>query len=150
MELVNEIYAFCDRRGLRPGGHDDAPAPVVDREETRAVLREAVEALVLVISPFTPHLAEELWEHLGHEGGVVAAGWPVWDDAVARDEEIEIPVQVNGKVRGRITLPAGASEDEIRAAALALPAVQTYLADSEVIKVVVANRRLVNVVVKPK
>jgi leucyl-tRNA synthetase len=74
----------------------------------------------------------------------------VWDDAVARDEEIEIPVQVNGKVRGRITLPADASEDEIRAAALALPAVQTYLADSEVIKVVVANRRLVNVVVKPK
>ena len=150
MELVNELYAFCDRRGLRPSGQEDAPAPAVDRPEAAAVLRESVEALVLMLSPFAPHLAEELWEHLGHAGGVVAAGWPAWDEAASREEEIEIPVQVNGKVRARMTLPAGASEDDLRAAALASPPVRSYLDGHEVVKVVVAGGRLVNIVVRPK
>jgi leucyl-tRNA synthetase len=148
MELVNEIYAFGDRHGLKPGGPDSAPAPALDRAQTAAVLREAVEALVLMLAPFTPHLSEELWEQLGHEDGVVAAGWPAWDEATAKDEEVEIPVQVNGRVRARVTLAADASEDEIRAAALAAPAIQALLAGMAIVKIVVANRRLVNVVVR--
>jgi leucyl-tRNA synthetase len=150
MELVNELYAFCDQRDLRPTGHDDAPAPVTDRPATAAVLREAVEALVLMLSPFTPHLAEELWEHLGHDGGVVAAGWPAWDEAAAREEEVEVPVQVNGKVRARVTLAAGASEDEMRAAALAAGPVQPYLEGTDIVKVVVVGGRLVNIVVRQR
>ncbi|HSG00191.1 MAG TPA: class I tRNA ligase family protein, partial [Vicinamibacterales bacterium] len=147
MELVNELYAFCDTRGLRPTGRDDDRAPAIDRPETAAVLCEAVESLVLTLSPFTPHLAEELWERLGHEGGVVAAGWPAVDEVAAREEEVEIPVQVNGKVRARVRLAADATEDDMREAAL--EAVRGHVAGQEVVKVVVANRRLVSVVVRP-
>jgi leucyl-tRNA synthetase len=147
MELVNELYQFGERHGLRPSGHDDEIAPAVDRRETAAVLREAVEALVLVISPFTPHLAEELWERLGHEEGVVAAGWPAVDEAAAREEEVEIPVQVNGKVRARVRVRAGSGEDEMRAAAL--EAVRAHTSGQEIARVIVASGRLVSVVVRP-
>jgi leucyl-tRNA synthetase len=149
MELVNEIYAFCDSRGIKPTGRDDAPPVVIDRPETAAVLREAIESLVLLLSPFTPHLSEELWERLGHTGGVVAAGWPAADASAAAEEEIEIPVQVNGKLRARLMVAVGTPEDDIRAAALALPALQTHLAGMDIVKTVVANGRLVNVVVRP-
>ncbi len=111
------------------------------------MLREAIEALVLILSPFTPHLAEELWEGLGHTDGVVAAGWPAFDEAVAKAEEVEIPVQVNGKVRGRVIVPAGASDADIEAAALASPQIRPYLEGKQVVKVIVARGRLVSVVV---
>ncbi len=149
MELVNELYAFCDWRGIKPSGRDDAPPAAIERTETAAVLREAVEALVLLLSPFTPHLSEELWSRLGHAEGVAAAGWPVADAAAAAEEEIEIPVQVNGKLRARLMLPVGTSDDDMRAAALALPAVQAHLAGVDIVKTVVANGRLVNIVVRP-
>jgi len=146
MELVNELYAFADKRDVRPSGRDeDAPA-AIDRPETAAVIKEAVEALVLLISPFTPHVAEELWERLGHTEGVVAAGWPVADAEAAREESIEIPVQVNGKVRGRAVVPADATDADLQAAAL--DAVRDNLAGREVVKVIVAKGRLVSVVVK--
>jgi leucyl-tRNA synthetase len=149
MELVNDLYAFCETRGIRPTGRDGEPAPAVDRRETAAVLRESVESLVLLLSPFGPHLAEELWQQMGHERGVVAAGWPELDEKAARAEEIEIPVQVNGKVRARVTLAADAGEDAIRSAALAAPGVQSYLAGHDVVKVVVPRGRLVSIVVRP-
>ena len=76
-----------------------------------------------MISPFAPHMAEELWETLGHAGGVVAAGWPAFDEAVAKADEIVVPVQVNGKVRARLTVPADTSEDQLRELALADPQV---------------------------
>ncbi|HUF48105.1 MAG TPA: class I tRNA ligase family protein, partial [Vicinamibacterales bacterium] len=148
MELVTELYAFGDRRGLKPTGRDDEQAPSIARPETAAVLREALEALVRLLSPFTPHLSEELWERLGHAEGIVAAGWPVVDEEAARADEIEIPVQVNGKVRARVRLAADASEDQMRGAAL--EAVRAHVAGQDVVKVVVVNGRLVSVVVRPK
>jgi leucyl-tRNA synthetase len=148
MELVNELYAFCEGRGIRPTGRPDEPAPVVDRRETGAVLKEAVESLVLLLSPFTPHMCEELWETLGHADGMVAAGWPSVDEDAAREDEIEVPVQVNGKVRGRITVPAESTEDMIREAALLAPVIQPHLAGKTIVKVVVARGRLVSIVVK--
>jgi leucyl-tRNA synthetase len=148
MELVNEIYAFGETRGIRPTGREDAPPAEIARSESASVLREAVEALVLMLSPFTPHMCEELWEMLGRQNGVVAAGWPVADDAAAREEEIEIPVQVNGKVRDRVTVPADAGDKDIEAAALAAPGVQPYLAGKQIVKVIVARGRLVSIVVK--
>ena len=117
------------------------------RPETISVVKEAVEALVLMISPFTPHMAEELWERLGHAGGVVAAGWPAYDEAVARAEQIVVPVQVNGKVRSRLTVPAGTSEEELQKLALADPQVAKYLEGKTVKKVVVVNGKLVSIVV---
>ncbi len=116
------------------------------RPETIAVVKESVEALILMLSPFTPHMAEELWERLGHAGGVVAAGWPAYDENVARAEEIVVPVQVNGKVRGRVTVPAGTSEDDLRERALADPQVKKYLEGKTIKKVVVVNGKLVSVV----
>ncbi len=113
------------------------------------MLREAIEALVLLLSPFTPHLAEELFERLGHRDGIVAAGWPAFDAEVAREEVVEIPVQVNGQLRSRISLSRDASEAEIDAAARVAPGIAAHLAGMTVVKVIVANRRLVNIVVRP-
>jgi leucyl-tRNA synthetase len=150
MELVNELYVFCGRPGCSMIGRDLDDATAVGstvRPETISVVKEAVEALILMISPFTPHMAEELWERLGHAGGVVAAGWPAYDEAVARAEQIVVPVQVNGKVRSRLTVPAGTSEEELQKLALADPQVAKYLEGKTVKKVVVVNGKLVSIVV---
>jgi leucyl-tRNA synthetase len=149
MELVNELYAFSARPGCTLIGRETRDPGAVDaavRPETLAVLKAAVEALVLMLSPFAPHMAEELWERLEHAGGVVAAGWPKYDEAVARAEQVVVPVQVNGKVRGRLTVPAGTSDDRLRELALADPQVARYLEGKSIRKVVVVNGRLVSVV----
>ena len=148
MELVNDLYAFAEKRGVRPMGRDDEPPAVVKRQETAAVLREAVEGLVLLVSPFTPHLSEELWERLGNTGGLAAAGWPEWDEAAAKEESVEIPVQVNGKVRGRVTVAADAADADIEAAALASAQGRPHLEGRQLVKVIVAKGRLVSVVVR--
>jgi leucyl-tRNA synthetase len=148
MELVNDLYAFAEKRGVRPMGREDEPPAVVKRQETAAVLREAVEALVLLVSPFTPHLSEELWERLGNTGGIAAAGWPEWDEAAAKEESVEIPVQVNGKVRGRVMVAADAADADIEAAALASAQVRPHLEGRQLVKVIVAKGRLVSVVVR--
>ncbi|HWB15351.1 MAG TPA: leucine--tRNA ligase [Vicinamibacterales bacterium] len=150
MELVNEAYTYCDRIGVKIAARDDAPAVSLARPQSAAVLREMLEALVRLLSPFTPHMAEELWERLGHAGGIVAAGWPSFDEAAAREEAVEIPVQVNGKLRGRVTLAADADQAAIEAAALAAPSIASHLEGQDIVKVVVANGRLVNIVVKPR
>jgi len=153
MELVNELYAFCSKTGcIRIGRDADDPETVgaIERPATLAVLKEAIEALVLMISPFVPHMAEELWEQLGHADGVVAAGWPAFDEAVAKAEAIVVPVQVNGKVRARLTVPADASEDQLREMVLADPQVAKHLEGKTVRKVVIAGSaasRLVSIVV---
>jgi leucyl-tRNA synthetase len=127
---------------------EGAAAPDRERAETVAVLKEAIEALVLMLSPFTPHMAEELWEQLGHEGGIAFAPWPAFDPAVAKADEIVVPVQVNGKLRGRVTVPADCQDDDLRAAALADPAVAAHLVGKTVLKVIVAKGKLVSLVVK--
>jgi leucyl-tRNA synthetase len=134
MELVNDLYAFTDK------GERTAQAPTV--------AREAIEALILLVSPYAPHTAEELWERYGHEGGLAAAAWPVYDQEVARADEVVIPVQVNGKVRGRITAPPEADEADLEALALADAAVQTHIQGKAITKVVVAKGRLVSIVVR--
>ena len=111
------------------------------------MLKEAVEALVRMLSPFAPHMAEELWEALGHQGGIVAAGWPEYDEAVAKAEQIVVPVQINGKVRARLTVPADTTEEALREMALADPQVRPYLEGKDIKKVVVARGKLVSIVV---
>ena len=98
-------------------------------------------------TPDEPHLAEELWETLGHTGGIVAAGWPDFDEAVAKAEEVVVPVQVNGKVRARLNVPADTREERLRELALADPQVMKYLEGKTVRKVVMAGGKLVSIVV---
>jgi leucyl-tRNA synthetase len=133
MELVNDLYAFGDASGSRP--------------QSVAVVREAIEALVRMLSPFAPHMCEELWEMLGYRDGLAAAKWPEFKADVAKADEIVVPVQVNGKVRSRLTVPAEASEKELEQMALADPAVIAHLSGKQVKKVVVAKGRLVSLVV---
>jgi len=111
---------------------------------------EALETLVVMLAPFSPHVAEEMWESLGHQGGLVqaAAVWPVADPELARREELEIPVQVNGKLRSRVTVAPDITEADLRTIALADSKVQSFIDGHEVVKVIVVPQRLVNVVVK--
>ncbi|HEX6464382.1 MAG TPA: leucine--tRNA ligase [Vicinamibacterales bacterium] len=147
MELVNELYAFCSASRCVPIGDEAEQVGAIAQPSTVAVLKEAIEALVRMLSPFAPHMAEELWEALGHTGGVVAAGWPEYDEAVAKAEEIVVPVQINGKLRARLTVPADISEDRLRTRALEDPQVRAHVAGKEVKKVVVARGKLVSIVV---
>ena len=133
MELVNELYAFTEK-GERSS-------------QAAAVAREAVESLVLLVSPFAPHTAEELWEMYGHQGGLATAGWPVFDAEAARAELLVLPVQVNGKVRGRISVAPDAPVAEVEAAALQVPTVVPHLEGRTVKKIVIAPGRLVSIVV---
>ena len=137
MELFNQLSDF---------NADPAKASPADV----FVVREALESLVVMLTPFAPHIGEEMWEGLGHTGGLLGAGprWPVADPELARSEELEIPVQVNGKLRSRLITSPEVSEEELKAAALADSKVQALIDGHQVVKVVVVPRRLVNIVVK--
>ena len=102
---------------------------------------------ILLLSPFAPHIAEELWQRLGHTETLAYAPWPTWDETHLTEAEIELPVQVNGKVRGRIRVPADADPDAVAAAAEACDAVKPYLDGKTIRKRVVIPRRMVNLVV---
>ena len=148
MELVNELYDFSAGTAHGIPTRGDAPVGRVERPETIAVLREAIDALVVMVSPFAPHTAEELWQMLGHTGELASATWPAFDAAVAKADELIVPVQINGKVRARVTVRADASEDEMRDRALADAAVKGHTAGKTIRKVVVAKGPLVSLVVQ--
>ena len=152
MELINELYGFSEQTvtgsPARRADEDDERAGAVERTEAICVVREALETLVRILSPFAPHMAEEMWEKLGHANTLASATWPAYDAGVAKAEEVVVPVQVNGRVRSRLTVPAEVSEQELERLALADPAVQTYTSGKTVKKVVVARGRLVSVVVQ--
>jgi leucyl-tRNA synthetase len=136
MELTNEMYAFD---GLLKG-----EATAADR----FAMKEAMEALVKLLAPFTPHIAEELWAGLGHDELVVQAAWPAFDAELAKAEELEIPVQLNGKLIARVVVPADVTEDALKAAAMASDRVLAKLEGRQVVKTIVVPKRLVNLVVK--
>jgi leucyl-tRNA synthetase len=140
MELTNEIYAF----------DGSLKGEVMDAD--RFALKEAMEALAKLLAPFTPHIAEELWQSLRGEGGhdeiVVASAWPQFDAELAKEEELEIPVQLNGKLIARVVMPADVSDDAMKEAALASDRVQSKLEGKQVIKTIVVSKRLVNLVAK--
>ncbi|HJU63879.1 MAG TPA: class I tRNA ligase family protein, partial [Candidatus Binatia bacterium] len=142
MELFNELADFNEQP------NSASPADVY-------AVREALETLVLMLAPFCPHVAEELWEKLGHDGGLLAksavvAGprWPQADPEWAKKEELEIPIQINGRLRSRILATPDVGEEELRAAALADEKVRAFIDGHEVVKVIVVPRRLVNIVVR--
>jgi leucyl-tRNA synthetase len=112
-----------------------------------AAIGEAIRAVVVLLSPFVPHVAEELWEALGEAPGMTRVPWPSYDPALLEQDELLIIVQVNGKKRGEITVPADASEDQIKAAAQANPNVEKFLEGKTIRKMILVPGRLLNVVV---
>ncbi|MSV34289.1 MAG: leucine--tRNA ligase [Bryobacterales bacterium] len=115
---------------------------------SRSALEQILPDLVLLMGPFTPYLAEELWELLGRSGPVFRQTWPKCDDALAQEDALEIPVQVNGKLRARISAPLGASQAELEKIALADAKVQPFTDGKQVVKVIVVPEKLVNIVVR--
>jgi leucyl-tRNA synthetase len=137
MELMN---ALADA-GITP----EAAAPA-----DAFAVREALTATVLMLTPIAPHVAEEMWAGLGHAGGILASGarWPQADKELARKEELEIPVQINGKLRARIKAAPDTPEAELQTAALADEKARAYIEGREIVKVIVVPNRLVNIVVR--
>jgi leucyl-tRNA synthetase len=147
MELVNELYDFSESTAHGLPTRSEPPAGRTERPQTIAAIREAIDALVAMISPFAPHMAEELWQMLGHTEALAAAPWPSFDAEVAKAAEVVVPVQVNGKLRARVMAPAGATDDQLRELALADPAVKAHTDGKTIRKVVIGKGPLVSIVV---
>jgi leucyl-tRNA synthetase len=113
-----------------------------------AAWKDALERLVLMLAPTAPHLAEELWHRLGHEESVHLQAWPTWDEALTVDEKINLPIQVNGKLRDQIEVAPGLTEDDVRPLVLERPKVQAYINGAQVRRFIYVPDKLVNVVVK--
>jgi leucyl-tRNA synthetase len=109
--------------------------------------RSFMENFALLLSPMAPHISEELWQALGHDESIASASWPLFDPQYLQESTIEIPIQINGKVRGRITMPAGADESELENAALADPRIKKHLEGHIIRKVIVLPKKLINIVI---
>ena len=108
---------------------------------------EALEALLLCLCPFAPHISEEIWERMGHETSIALAEWPSFDEAMCVDDQVELVVQVNGKLRSRISVETGMDQDALRALALEDPRIQKWTEGKTVRKVIVIPNKIVNIVV---
>ena len=116
---------------------------------SRAALDQILPAMVLlIVGPFAPYLAEELWEQLGRTGPVFRQSWPAFDEALAQEDAADVVLQVNGKVRGRLSVPFGTAQAEIEKLALADPKAQQFIDGKQVVKVIVVPDKLVTVVVR--
>jgi leucyl-tRNA synthetase len=148
MELVNALYAYEEGAGA---GRMVSPANG-DRqgnaETSTALLAEVQRSLVLLLAPFAPYLAHELWEMLGEKENLLKARWPKYDAALAKEEELEIPVQINGKLRSRITVPADAPESLVLERALADDKVRAAITGKQIVKKIFVPGKLLNIVVK--
>jgi leucyl-tRNA synthetase len=112
------------------------------------LLAEVQRSLVLLLAPFAPYLAHELWEMLGETDNLLKAPWPKFDAELAKEEELEIPVQINGKLRSRVIVPADASESAMLERALGDDKVKAALAGKQIVKKIYVPGKLVNIVVK--
>ena len=132
MELVNELSA----------------QEPLDQEVAPAILKRVLAVLVLMLAPMTPHISEEMWEMLGSSGTISAQKWPAYREDLTREEQIEIPIQVNGRLRAKMMIDEGLSEEETRERALADPRIKELIAGKEILRVVVVPKKLVNIVLK--
>jgi leucyl-tRNA synthetase len=130
MELVNELASY------EPSNED---------EET--VLRFAIEKTLILLSPFAPHIAEELWEAIGNKPSIFEQRWPEWDEDMAKEEKVELVIQINGKLRSKVVIPHGMSEEEIKKIAIEEEKIKNLIANKTVKKVIVVKGKLVNIVV---
>ncbi|MFZ2450121.1 MAG: leucine--tRNA ligase [Methylovulum miyakonense] len=130
MELINTMSKFTD-----------------ESANGKAISQEVLEAIVLMLSPIVPHICHSLWRELGHEKAVMTETWPQVDEAALVQDELEMMVQVNGKLRGKIAVPVGTSNDEVQAMALADAQVQRFLEGAPIKKIIVVPKKLINIVI---
>jgi len=130
MELINEALAF------NPVDNDDS-----------TVARYSVQQVILLLSPFAPHIAEELWKEIGNQKSIFSETWPEWDESITREDEIELVIQINGKVRSKVMIQAGLDDEVIKEKAFSEPKIQELIKDKTPIKVIVVKGKLVNLVV---
>jgi leucyl-tRNA synthetase len=129
MELVNELYSLEGRM-------------------SSACLREVCENVTLMLAPFAPYTAQDLWQTLGKDGAVFRETWPSYDAELAKEDLAEIPVQVNGKLRAHLHVPLGTTKEELQRLALKQQKLKPFIEGKEIVKVIVLQDRLVNLVVK--
>lgn len=134
MEMTNAVYDYRSK--------------VAEEKQNALVLAEAVQKAVLIIAPFCPHLADELWSRLGYPTSIHTADWPSFDPSAAQADTVEIVVQINGKVRERMEVPAGITAAEMQQVALAAEKVQALIDGKQVVKIIPVPGKLVNIVVK--
>jgi len=134
MELVNEIY-----------GAEEA---IAGGQAPYELILDVQRNIALLLAPMAPYLAHELWEMTGEKSNLLKAPWPKYDPALAAEDEIEIPVQVNGKLRSVVVVTADATEDQIKQAAVANEKVRAAIAGKQVVNVIFVPKKLVNIVVK--
>ncbi|MGC9964883.1 MAG: leucine--tRNA ligase [Syntrophobacteraceae bacterium] len=134
MELVNQIYQVLDNRLSDP--------------MFWPVVREAIEAVIVLSSPMVPHISEELWKILGHQKLLMETAWPTWDDQALKAEEVLIVIQINGKLRNRITVPSDATDRELEDISLQDSRVREFIEGKQVKRVVVVPKKLINIVVQ--
>jgi leucyl-tRNA synthetase len=142
MELVNELYGVegAQASGLRTGS--------MSEKLTAPLLAEVQRDLVLLLAPFAPYLAHELWEMLGEESNLLRVAWPKYDAVLAKEEEVEIPVQINGKLRSRVIVAVDAPEDTIIEGALADEKIRAAIVGKQIVKTIVVPGKLLNIVVR--
>jgi leucyl-tRNA synthetase len=132
MELVNALY-------------EQEP---LDQDVSPTILKRMLAVLVLMLSPMTPHIAEEMWEMLGNSGTITRQKWPAYREDLTREEQIEIIIQINGRVRSKMMVDEGLSDDETRELALKDPRIAPLLAGKEILRVIVVPKKLVNIVLR--
>lgn len=130
MELVNALYTY------KHHSNDDGASV------------EAYKTVILLMSPFTPHLCEEIWEKMGNKECVSIAAWPAYDESKIKQDSIELPVQINGKVRGKVIIPADSDEAEVRKIAEADEKIEAHLKDKQIIKFIYVKNKIITIVVK--
>ena len=131
MELVNEMYRYKDLEDVNMG-----------------LMRDCTEKLVKMISPFCPHIADEMWEGLGFEGFLFKSDWPTYDESALVKESVEIVLQINGKVRDKMEVPAGLDKAEFEKLAMESDKAKALIAGKTVVKVIAVPGKLVNIVVR--
>jgi len=109
--------------------------------------RACMDAFVLLLAPLAPHLAEELWKALGHDGSLAYEPWPAFDERYTREDTVELPIQINGRLRSRLVASVSSTREELESAALADPRVRKHIEGGTVRKVIVVPRKLINIVI---
>ncbi len=131
MELINEMYKYKELEN-----------------KNNYVIKEGIETIITILSPFAPHIGEELWQMIGKEGSIFDISWPKYDETALVKDEIEVVVQINGKVRGKLSISSNVSKEEMEKIATEDEKIKSLIEGKEIVKIVAVPKKLVNIVVK--